>query len=86
MMLADYGLQSRSYFRGVKHLLGTVVEEVLLDGQKGTVVLDATLVRRAIDRSSGVDCSASPPRQARGQDDGCERDGQAGEALLAGAG
>ena len=53
-LLSDWAVQERSYFRGVKHLVGSVVEEVIFDGTTGTVMLDAALVRRAIDRAGGI--------------------------------
>lgn len=57
-LLADYGIESKTFFRGVKHILGTVVEDVLFNETKGTVKLDASLIRRAIDRAGGVAASA----------------------------
>jgi ATP-dependent protease Clp ATPase subunit len=53
-MLADYAVESGTFYRGVKHVLGTLVEELLFDEAKGTVMLDAALVRRSIDRASGI--------------------------------
>ena len=52
-LLADYGVQTQSYYRGAKHLLGTIVEELLFDGTTGLVVIDERLVKRAIDRANG---------------------------------
>jgi ATP-dependent protease Clp ATPase subunit len=51
--LSEYGVDSKTFYRGVKHLVGSIVEEILFDGTTGTVMLDAALVRRAIDRQGG---------------------------------
>lgn len=53
-MLANYGLESKTFFRGVKHVLGTVVEDILFNDKQGTVFIDANLIRRAIDRAGGI--------------------------------
>ena len=53
-LLADYGIESRTFFRGVKHIIGTVIEDVLFNEMKGSVVLDSAMIRRAIDRVGGI--------------------------------
>lgn len=76
-LLADYGFQTKSYYRGAKHLLGTIVEELLFDGTTGLVVIDKSLVKRAIDRANG-DADADkemPPSENKTNDqqhDECE--------------
>lgn len=55
-LLAQYAVETRQYYRGVKHLIGSVIEEILFDGTGGTTMLDSALIRRAIDRTSaGID-------------------------------
>ena len=82
-LLADYGVQTQSYYRGAKHLLGTIVEELLFDGTTGLVVIDESLVKRAIDRANGVadeDNEVSPSAKTNDQhhDDACEDTPMAG--------
>lgn len=74
-LLADYGISTRTYFRGVKHLVGTIVEDVLFDGETGTVVLDAALVRRAIERADGSVVTGRPADDASASSDDDRSDG-----------
>ena len=79
-LLADYGVQTQSYYRGAKHLLGTIVEELLFDGTTGLVVIDESLVKRAIARANGdadadADNEVSPSESKttdQPHDDECE--------------
>ena len=80
-LLADYGVETRTFFRGVKHLVGSVVEEALFDGAKGTIMLDAALVRLAIDRSTvvpGADQGIEPPKPCEPAADDGQADGSCG--------
>lgn len=53
--IGDYAMQTKTFYRGAKAVLATIVEEVFFDPHRGTVVVEAGDVRRAIDRlSSGI--------------------------------
>ena len=81
-LLADYGIESRTFFRGVKHIIGTVVEDVLFNEAKGTVVLDSAMIRRALDRVGGV-ASAEKDFDAVGKAEPFLDDGFAGQSQIA---
>ena len=75
-LLSSYGVETKSFFRGVKHIIGSVVEEVLFDGPSNTIMLDDALIRRAIDRStmqdSDSDHGIKPPASDDSQGDDSE--------------
>jgi ATP-dependent Clp protease ATP-binding subunit ClpX len=53
--IADYSIQSKGYYRAAKDVLASIVEELLFDDYRGTMVIEKYAVRRAIDRlSSGI--------------------------------
>jgi ATP-dependent protease Clp ATPase subunit len=54
-LLSNYGVETSTYYRGVKHIVGGIVEDILFNASKGEkVCLDPVLVQRAIDRSCGL--------------------------------
>lgn len=85
-LIADYAVATGGNYRVAKHLIGTIVEEVLFDDTKGLVLVDAPLVKRAIERANGgegdLGVKAIP---VPGEDaDGCEQDASAGAATAGG--
>ncbi len=50
--IGDYSMQTKAFFRGAKAVLSVLAEEQLFDPRKGTVIIEATDVRRAVDRLS----------------------------------
>jgi len=53
--IGEYSMDTKAFYRGAKAVLATISADLLYDPHKGTVVIDAGDVRRAIDRlSSGL--------------------------------
>ena len=80
-LLADYGIESRTFFRGVKHIIGTVIEDVLFNEAKGSVVLDSAMIRRALDRVGGI--SSEDDYDSVGKAEPLFNDGSVGQVQVA---
>jgi len=67
-------IETHTGFRGVKHLIGSIAEERLFEGARGTINLDAPMVRRAIERSNGALYGDTETRQSVEQTGGASAD------------
>jgi ATP-dependent Clp protease ATP-binding subunit ClpX len=50
--IGGYAVESKTFYRGAKAILATIVEEAIFDPHRGTVVIEVGDVRRAVDRLS----------------------------------
>ena len=50
--IGKHSMESKAFYRGAKAILAAISAELLFDPRKGTVVIDASDVRRTIDRLS----------------------------------
>ena len=67
--IGDYSMQSKTFYRGAKAILATIVEEIFFDPHPGVMFIELEDVRRAIDRLSSGHVQNDDGGDSTGSDD-----------------